>query len=389
MSMYSTLFSHTVKKSYTIILVTIFTLISVTASAQLQVSPGVHYHEMNREEGPWAIQVLEIRRDVAGLDLRAALGGESILGIEPLDRMITRLSTPGCKIVAGINGDFYILKAGPFQGDPIGFCVSDGELLSSPVKRSAFVVTEDGSLIIDRFRLAASVTRGDGSKHTLSGINQRCPGNGIVLLTPQFGTATRPQENAVLVLAGPVTEILNAEGEHRFSVIEKHPGDMELPIPPRRVALVGRGAGADFLNETGSSDTLICDLKIYPSPGKILHAVGGGPRLLRNGDVSIEAEQEGISQAFVDTRHPRTALGYNDTSIFLVTVDGRQEGYSAGMNLPELASLLKELGAVEAINLDGGGSTTMWVQGKIRNRPSDGRVRPIANGLLLYGPKQR
>ena len=387
--MHSAFFSSNVKKSFAIILVAIFTLISVTLSAQLQVSPGVHYHEMIRDECPWAIQVLEIRRDVADLDLKAALGGEYILGIEPLDRMIARLSTPGRKIVAGINGDFYILKAGPFQGDPIGFCVSDGELLSSPVKRSAFVVTDDGSLIIDRFRLDASLISADGSKYTLSGINQRCPGNGIVLLTPRFNSANRPQENAVLVLAGPVTEPLNPEGKYRLSVIEKHPGDIELPIPPLRVALVGRGTGADFLDGAGINDSLVCTLAVHPSPGKILHAVGGGPRLLRNGAVSIEAEQEGISQAFVDTRHPRTALGYNDTTIFLVTVDGRREGYSAGMSLPELASLLRELGAVEAINLDGGGSTTMWVKGEIRNRPSDGRVRPIANGILIYGSEQR
>jgi len=71
-----------------------------------------------------------------------------------------------------------------------------------------------------------------------------------------------------------------------------------------------------------------------------------------------------------------------------VTVDGLQEGYSAGMSLPELAGFLKELGADDALNLDGGGSTTMWVNGHICNRPSDGRIRPIANALLLFNTSQ-
>ena len=72
--------------------------------------------------------------------------------------------------------------------------------------------------------------------------------------------------------------------------------------------------------------------------------------------------------------------------MFLVTVDGRREEWSAGMDLRELATFMLELGATEALNLDGGGSTTMWVRNEVRNRPSDNRIRPIANTLLLYGP---
>ena len=83
-------------------------------------------------------------------------------------------------------------------------------------------------------------------------------------------------------------------------------------------------------------------------------------------------------------RHPRTAFGFNDERAFFVTVDGRQPGYSIGMSLLELAELLQELGATEGINLDGGGSTTMWAEGEIKNRPSDGGPRPIANALVVY-----
>ncbi|MCP4726136.1 MAG: phosphodiester glycosidase family protein, partial [bacterium] len=73
--------------------------------------------------------------------------------------------------------------------------------------------------------------------------------------------------------------------------------------------------------------------------------------------------------------------------IFLITVDGRRPGHSIGMSLYELSEFMLELGCEEAMNLDGGGSTTMWINGKIRNRPSDGIVRPIANAILIYSSK--
>ncbi|MCE5252569.1 phosphodiester glycosidase family protein [bacterium] len=357
---------------------------SMPVPAQEQIAPGASYYELSRAEGPWAIQVLDMQKGVPTLDLGVELGGEHILEIEPLTRLAGRIISSGHHIVAGINGDFYILQSGPFQGDPVGFCVVNGELVSSPISRSALVILEDGTLSIDRFRLSSRVKRTDGSSFRLSGVNQRCPGNGIVLLTPRFNTSTRPQENAVVLLAGPLSEPIRPEGTYTVAVLEQHPGDTELAIPPDRIVLMGRGKGAAFLGSVTAGDSLVCTIGIEPSAGTIRHAVGGGPRLLRNGEVSIEAETEGISQTFVDTRHPRTAVGFNGDHIFLVTVDGRQKGYSEGMNLHELASFLKELGATEAINLDGGGSTTMWVDGQVRNRPSDGIVRSIANALILY-----
>jgi exopolysaccharide biosynthesis protein len=72
----------------------------------------------------------------------------------------------------------------------------------------------------------------------------------------------------------------------------------------------------------------------------------------------------------------------------MVVVDGRQEGYSAGMNLPELASFMLEMGVKEAVNLDGGGSTSFWLDGRYRNQPSDGWPRPVANSILIYQSAQ-
>jgi exopolysaccharide biosynthesis protein len=96
-------------------------------------------------------------------------------------------------------------------------------------------------------------------------------------------------------------------------------------------------------------------------------------------------EAEGIAPRFVSDRHPRTAIArLKDGRVLLATVDGRQPGVSAGMSLPELADLILEFGAVEGINLDGGGSTTMVVNGKVVNIPSDQTgERPVSDAILV------
>lgn len=348
------------------------------------ITPGVVYREYVQTEGPWAIQLLDVLKNHNSVSLGVALGGEYVMGIEPLDSLAERVSTSERNVIAGINGDFYILKSGPFQGDPVGFCVVDGELISSPINRSAVVIYEDGTHVIDCFRFNGHVVRPDGQAFNIDGVNQQCSDNSIVLLTHRFNETTRPQDNSVVILAGQLNEPLGVQESYTFTVFEMKAGDSEIAIPPHIVLLMGRGEGADFLNELSPGDSVSCSLGVEPSTGIILHAVGGGPRLMREGDISVEFQEEGMSTAFAETRHPRTAFGFNEEHFYLVTVDGRQEGYSAGMSLTELASFMKKCGAKEAVNLDGGGSTTMLVQGRIRNKPSGKRVRPIANALLLY-----
>ena len=196
---------------------------------------------------------------------------------------------------------------------------------------------------------------------------------------------TRPEEGSTILIAGPLDEPLKPQGTYRFTVQDKLPGSNEVPIPSNRILLVGKGKGAAFLEQFKKGMDITCAYGMYPDPGKIRHAVGGGPRLMRNDMIIIEAGREGIGERFVTARHPRTALGYNNDNLYLVTIDGRRDGYSVGMSLPETAEVLLMLGAEEAINLDGGGSTTCWADGQIRNRPSDNRIRPIANAVVVYG----
>jgi exopolysaccharide biosynthesis protein len=114
--------------------------------------------------------------------------------------------------------------------------------------------------------------------------------------------------------------------------------------------------------------------------------IGGGPQLIKNGRVEISNAAEKILASFVGDGHPRTAIAkLKSGQILLVTVDGRQPGESIGMSLTMLADLLIEFGAVEGINLDGGGSTTMVIRNKLVNKPSDTTgERPVSDAILVF-----
>ena len=122
--------------------------------------------------------------------------------------------------------------------------------------------------------------------------------------------------------------------------------------------------------------------------GKALRTVmGGWPRLIVHGASVADSvdKLEGTFPGFSAGRHPRTAVGFSRDSatLYLITVDGRQES-RAGMSLAELARLMLDLGVYEGMNLDGGGSTTMVVNGKLVNSPSDRTgERAVGSGLLV------
>ena len=113
-------------------------------------------------------------------------------------------------------------------------------------------------------------------------------------------------------------------------------------------------------------------------------AVGGAGLLMLNGRELDEWTDERLSAAFDTTRHPRTMIGDDGSSIWLVTVDGRQPPLSLGMSFAELKGLARRLGLHSALNLDGGGSTTMVVRGVIANNPSDATgPRPVSDAILV------
>jgi hypothetical protein len=162
------------------------------------------------------------------------------------------------------------------------------------------------------------------------------------------------------------------------------------PIPFDHVVLSGWGNTDDqlvqFLTE---GDAVGLSLEIthldqdckYPAPEewtKSYASISGNIIFL------YEDEIQKLEQRGALLLHPRTAICYNQDYLYFVVVDGRDNAYSTGMTVLELANFCKEdLHATEGINLDGGGSSTMWVNGEVVNRPSDGHERTVANGMMM------
>jgi exopolysaccharide biosynthesis protein len=297
----------------------------------------------------------------------------------PVSKMVANASA-----IAGINGDFFSLVNAP-SGDPLGLAVSDGRILSTPSKRVAFGWgPADARMSSATF--SASIDTKAGSVN-IDGINRKCPANEITLDTEDAGLALSesPCVEVKLRLNNPVW---SPSTVIRGKVVSVSSETNNASVGPNEAILVARGNKVDVLNQLRAGTDCYVKLKTTGFDWeKIDSVVGGGPALIRNGTIAVDAAEEGFNKEFSESKHPRTAIGKtSDNDLWLVAVDGRQET-GDGMTLEELAHLMRRLGCVEAMNLDGGGSTTMNVLGVTVNRPSDGKERPVADGVLVLGPK--
>jgi hypothetical protein len=288
--------------------------------------------------------------------------------------------------VAGVNGDFY-QRDRAYAGDPRGLQIIEGQLISGPVGNSAsFWVDGEGQPYVGNVTSRFQVTWPSGLGTTF-GLNEDRSAEAAVLYTPALGASTHTAGGRELVLEpveGRPWLPLRAAAQIEARVREvREGGDTSIPrgglvlsVGPRLAARVSKvEVGAVLLLSTAASVNL----------GGAHAAISGGPVLVRNGKVQRVDSREAESYQFssMQERHPRTAIGWNREHFFLVQVDGRQKSLSVGMTLKELAAYLLRLGCQEALNLDGGGSATLWYAGRVRNRPCDGREREIANSLVV------
>ncbi len=368
----------------TLIPTILLSLPAVTAAEPARpIAPGAVYQSMYRPEGPWAIHVVEADLSNAYLELRALLGGGKTMARRQLSTLLAAAGSDLARPVAGVNGDFFSLAGGSYEGIPLGLHVRGGELMSLPdAARSVFYMRDDGSAHIDRLRGNAWLRAPGGVLFPLAGLN-RPPGFAdLVVFTPPFGEQTRSEEDALqIALVGlSARPRANVDVSARVASISTARSQR---IPPDGAVVVARGVAAYALRKLKVGEEVTLCLGVAPEKGQIREAIGGGPRLVRNGVVSVEHERERFSGSFATTRHPRTGLGLCDGTLVMVVVDGRQPGYSEGMTLYEFADLFAKLGCSEAMNLDGGGSTTMVVRDHLMNSPSSGYQRAVVNALAL------
>lgn len=351
---------------------------------EVTLAPGVTYRQLTRT-GPVVAHVLKAALAEPSLTCTVATGGARLIDASPLPA-IAQKAGAALSVAGAVNGGFGLLT--PEQASPVGFLMAEGELLCDPwpAKRSCLVFGATGAPRIEALTLRGLVSGQDGRSFPLAGLNRpRLPGE-LVLYSPRYNTMTRTREaGRQLVLAKVFADgaTLVPGPDYGGEVQAAVDGLVNVEIPADGVVLAGSGPAEAWLAERKKGERLTLRFELQPNLGPVRAALGAGPRLIRDGKISIEAEQEELGVRVSLGRQPRSAVGLSGDSLFLVAVDGRAPEYSVGATIEELAAILLELGCTQAMELDGGGATTLFARDRVVNRPSDGSPRPLSSALLL------
>ncbi|MDV8147188.1 phosphodiester glycosidase family protein [Arthrobacter sp. B10-11] len=358
------------------------------------------------DRGPWNLQVLTIDPKEFRGNLTSSFGPN----LE--DRETTSSLAAAAGALAATNGGYFVMDpAAGAPGDPSGAAIQDGKVLSEPVGDRPSLVIDKNRTSIQRLHWHGTVTAPGNAELPLDGLN-RVPGlirncggpddtptnlplhdftctdaDEILAFTPEFGptTPSGPGLEVVLDAHGTVTAVNHTRG---------------TAVPGGGQTLQAIGADADKLAALAVPGAkLKVDTDVLDESGRALKAgattdvVNGGPALVQNGQLNVTAKRDGMvrtndSNSFfygwVHKRNPRTIAGVDAQGrTLLVTADGRQTT-SLGLSIKESADVARSLGMVNAINLDGGGSTAMVQDGQVVNSPSDATgERPVGDALLV------
>ena len=378
----------------TVVILSLLVFLASAVSAQTvvkELAGGVTLRQniSSSPDSPQIVNILTIDPKAPGIRIRAVLAQDRVYGTdwakgrETVSSIAKRLNA-----TAAMNADYFPMSSN-CPGDALNLHISGGELMSEPMpNRVVFGITSDGKMLFDKLELDARIILPD-KWFPIRGINRPRRMHELVAYTSKFFTSTCTSsggsEAVITTQDLPVKVGVPIKG----TVSEIRSSCGNTPIPDGAIVLSGAGTGAKFVDEylkPGTNVTIEFNLKPSKTTGweKVVEAVGGGPWLVKDGKVSIDAAAEGFQPILYLAAHPRTALGVTGGGkLVLVTVDGRQN-ISSGMTLIQLAQLMLSQECVEAINLDGGGSTTMAASFGILNSPCEGAERPVANALAVF-----
>jgi hypothetical protein len=356
-------------------------------SAPQAVVPGIDYFtsiDTSLVDPPGPVAVFLLRLDAARARLSSVHANDEIMGLETVDSIARRHQA-----TAAINGGFFNVT----NGDPQFVLKEGGELVSdTAVIKGGMLIRSPpkGKTELEFDQLSAQVSMkfsaaGRDWTVPVAGTNTTRARGKLMMYTPKYHADTDTAANGVeWVLSGTplrVTEIRRDAGHTpipRDGRVLSY-GGLELPDDLSALAV---GTKVEFSTTWRTVHGT--------SSGRLNAAedvVTGAGLLRRNGRAISNWQQvESLNPAnFIDMRHPRTLVGVDrDNRIWLVVIDGRQPSHSVGMNFTELGRLSDRLRLKDSLNLDGGGSTTMVVQGKIVNRPSDPTgPRRVSDALLV------
>lgn len=339
------------------------------------ISSGVLHEQIQKftSEGWWNINVLRVDLDDRYTEIGALFSEKGISNRDTLTNMIKEK-----KAVAGINGDFFEASTNPY---PLGAVVSNGKIVSTPIEPNrqlpVFSIDDNNIPFISSWDWDVKLIPENGEPIQIASINKDDPLFYVVRMYDKDWNSmtignTRYED---------LVEVIVVDNE----VADIRIGMEPVEMPENGYILVGRDRAAQtLLNSLNVGDDVELQINTTPDYESIKAAIGGGTLLVKDGKIADFTLN-------IQGNHPRTALGITKDrkQLIMVTIDGRDTSFK-GVSQETLAKIMIDLGAYEAINFDGGGSTTMAVSSpgeeapRIVNKPSDGNERKIINGIGIY-----
>jgi exopolysaccharide biosynthesis protein len=347
------------------------------------IAPGLVYREEIQQDPPRIIHSLKMITSNPVTSIIPELTGKTVYDSRSDGRTTITQLVKDTNALAGINADFF-----PFTGDPLGLMVREGQFLSLPNPKRASFAWGPNSSVFGFSKFNGSVTTETGAIIDISGFNEECPENRVALNSSEAGLSKAKTPCITVILKVDGTRLVpTTQVGATVMAITNDGANMQLKTG--QFTLVAHGTKMNLLSGMKPGQRLTIKLTTTGFDWeKLENAVSGGPMLVRNGEADPDAEAEGFNKDFIVGRHPRTAIGRTaEGDLVFVAIDGRSK-MSVGATIDEEAQILKNMGCRDALNLDGGGSTCMNIFGLNMNRPSDKTgERPVANGIMFYGPK--
>ena len=327
------------------------------SSNVIEVEKGVKHVRMIRfyQNKPVRINIVELSLGVnQGLSVEPSIASETLAARTKISKIASRDNA-----IVAINGGYFK----PQTGVPLGTLMINKKVYTGPIYDRVAMGIFDNGFDMARVQLKASVVTNKGGLK-IDNVNQpRMLSTNTIVYTPDWGEYSPPCPKYGM-------QLVISDGK----LIRTSYGSNK--IPKDGFVIVGPQKNLDTIV---NAKKFKLDIKINPEWKGVNHIISGGPYLVKNGDIYVDMTAQKL--ASIGGRNPRTAIGYTkDNNLIMLTADGR-EGSSIGLTLMELANLMKELGCVNAMNLDGGGSTVMYVKGQVVNKPAVQGGIPLSHTL--------
>ncbi|MDB4888561.1 MAG: hypothetical protein JWL61_416 [Gemmatimonadetes bacterium] len=364
-----------------------------------RLAPGVDYRQFTDRSGPFLMHLVRVDLRRKDIELRHARAHDQLKGREKTTDMVRRATEAGVNVLAAVNADFFWLTTGENENNQViggewwkGLKVTDSPYDTYDNAHVQFAIDARGKPSIERYMLDGKAWA-HGVATPVITVNFNPSGNpeGSALYTPRYGAST-PRDTVRITAEAPMVSVGRRGDTLRFvrrGAVSVTSGS-SIPADGAVLSAYGNGLRMKEVQAMADGDTvkiLLTTLPRAPTAAAPRMIIGGWPRILRDG-VSIAADAatlEGTISRNAEMRHPRTAVGFSRDSatLYVLTVDGRSQA-SVGVTLVELARIMRRVGAWQAMNFDGGGSTTMVVEGKLMNVVSDTTgERAVGDALMV------